>query len=93
MCLGLPRANEHLLASLIMLFSESSSVDTAIDVENLPKQTATRADLFLDKNSTMRKSFVNWLVQSDAVCANSDDSADAEVRSYIGVLRCLLNKS
>ncbi|TPP63149.1 hypothetical protein FGIG_06060 [Fasciola gigantica] len=90
LCLQLLHVNEHLLAGLIMLFTNSVSVDAAIDVENLPHGTAKRASRFVDEG--LRKSFVHWLSQMDSRFAESDDPADAELRSYIGVLLNLLNK-
>ncbi|KAF6776135.1 hypothetical protein AHF37_04062 [Paragonimus kellicotti] len=83
-------AQEHLLASLILLLTNSSSIDMAIDVENIPETTLRRTrSLICGKILT---TFKAWLKVEDDKIALSNDPAHAELRSYLGVLRHLLNK-
>ncbi|KAG5449847.1 hypothetical protein CSKR_114007 [Clonorchis sinensis] len=84
-----PDAQEHLLASLLLLFSDCPSLDSAIDTENLPKCASKRVDELLSRNEIA--TFVDWLKVSDAKVTSSNDPADAELRTYVGALLHLLS--
>ncbi|KAF5396322.1 hypothetical protein PHET_10811 [Paragonimus heterotremus] len=82
-------AQEHLLASLILLLTDSSSIDMAIDVENIPETTLKRSRSLID--GEILTPFKAWLKLEDDKIALSTDPAHSELRSYLGVLRHLLN--
>ncbi|KAF8562720.1 hypothetical protein P879_10208 [Paragonimus westermani] len=83
-------AQEHLLASLILLLTDSSSIDMAIDVENVPETTLKRTRSLI--GGEILTTFKTWLKLEDDKIALSTDPAQAELRSYLGVLRHLLNR-
>ncbi|TGZ70353.1 hypothetical protein CRM22_003239 [Opisthorchis felineus] len=85
----MPDAQEHLLASLLLLFSDCPSLDSAIDTENLPKFASKRANGLLSRHEIA--TFVDWLKVSDVKVTSSNDPAHAELRTYIGALLHLLS--
>ncbi|CAH8505008.1 unnamed protein product [Dicrocoelium dendriticum] len=87
----IPDVQEHLLASLIMLFHNAPSVETSIDIENIPG-VVTRITQPLASATSLIDNFVTWLDSQQEKTTDSNEPAHAEQRLYIGVLKDILVK-
>ncbi|CAL8086901.1 unnamed protein product [Calicophoron daubneyi] len=84
-----PTPQEHLLGCLLIVLTGSSSIDAAVDVENSHGFSRTLSSPVL--STEVRAQFSSWLCAQDKCISSGGDSADFELRTYIGALRRLLS--